>query len=409
MALLSALAGRGNIAQPSGNLYGREDTEYLNGILALNNFRNPAITVLANAGVARSDTKDVHWFDSNPRPYRDQLNFSTGYNSSATGLVVDNAVYFSVGDNVKHDDTGEMMLVTSVGSTYIGVIRDLGQSTEGFTALAGTVDDNDFLTIVSSSFEAGHPLPTIKHMQETEFINYHYDHRTPYGLTEALADTALRSARNEVVRKKNEASQFHLEGIDKAFFDGKPYRGDKGTFNTTDGNADPMTAFGLNHYLETYTRSANKVDQTELTLFEIYDWLEAVFDKGSDEKICFHPSNFITTLMKMADVKLRFVPNDNFLGMNIMELHWGDKKLLLKEHQYLNRAGTTGWRRVFVVDMDNAQFSNFGPNGTTRHRELDPHRATGKTTMEGEFQTQFSFVFRLADTHARLRYQTIAA
>lgn len=409
--IVSTLTGRGDLPAASGNLYGLEDTQYATEISMLEAWKNPAMTALMKAGTERTETYDYHYFETQFFPYTDQINYSTGYNSSATGLVVDNASRFAVGKLVKHDLTGEIMLVTSVGSTFIGVVRDFGQSTESWTALAGSPADNDYLTIVGDAYMPGCPIPTIQSVKEVERLNYCQDHRTPWGVSEQVYNTRMRAGGSVYARREREANTKHLREIEESFFDGKPYRG-TGTIalaGALSSNVTPSTAGGIDHFLRENADSTNKVDEDDLTEFEFLDFLDPALDKGNTTKWLFCSDSLRGAFTKWGITKEQTFETTKTLGMSIDK--WiapNGRELMIVTHDYLKRNQSTDYHRAYVIDFDNVFYVNFA-DGTTRQRpQLSYQNLNGQTLVVQEVQTIFTFRFTVANTHARLRWKTIS-
>lgn len=399
----STFRARTSYAQPGTGLIGREDTAYAEDLAVAEITANPisAFTIKLNRKTAR--TVDVHWWDDEHQPFLDQINYGTGYADSATGLVVDNAAYWAVGDLVRVDGSDEVMLVTSTGSTYIGVVRDFGQSAEGWTAKKAAIADDAFLTRLANSFEPGHPLPTIRSTLDVEFKNYCQDHRTSLGITDITRVTRLRAVQDLALQRRKKAVEHLAEEEFKNVF-GKPYAGDLGNYATA--NSNPATAGGINHYLEENTRAANLVDQADLTEWEFMDFMEAVFDKGNREKALFCPPKLRWGFDKWGITKQNTFETTTKLGMKIGMWQASEGDVMIITHDLLKANVAADWNYCFLLDMEHVALWFLNEIGSTSHDMFEEDNDQYLT--KENWRTISCIEVRLFDYHGRLRFKTIS-
>ena len=69
--------------------------------------------------ITKRKVSDVEYkfFEKQQHAHYTQVNYSTGYNSAATTVVVDSAAHFTVGDVVKDLTTDELLRVTSYNTS----------------------------------------------------------------------------------------------------------------------------------------------------------------------------------------------------------------------------------------------------------------------------------------------------
>ena len=410
-ALATALAATATI----GGLYGREETEFAEGISTLEFWSNPANAFLDQAGTGRTNTRDLHWFDDEIMQYTDTLYGATDYNTSATAVYVTNPKLFKVNDLIRNE-SNEVFLVTAVNNTTraLTVVRDYGQSVEGWTAKAAAMTHGDVVSIIGSTARAGQPTPTAVKTLEVEYVNYSQTFRESVNVTEDVMESALRGEAGEYDREKRKKMTEFLMRLENTAFWGKPYKGDR-TTNTSLTSPDPTgadTAGGLNHYLEYYSSSDYLKDETDLTEFEFLDWLEAAFDKGSDTKVMFCPKSLRTGFAKWGLIKEVSQAGSHASGHFVTE--WiapTGQRLFIVTHDGLKAksAPSTSYNYVFIVDFQNFKKVYYGPNGPTRYRDLNKFGATGETVVAGEYHAKMTYMVRLPKTHFRGRYQTISA
>ena len=387
----------------------REDVEYMKGILLLERNTNPITFISNQMGMEDSVATKYAWFEDDLVPDVDRVNYGTGYDGSSTAIVVDTGELFAAGDLVRAVNTNEVMLVTSVSSDTLTVVRDFGQAGEGWTAKAGSLDDNDYLEIIGNAFEQGHPLPAIKTTLEVEKKGYVSDIRTPYGVSEVTDAVRLRGEQEMSYLDRKRMIE-HLEKVEKMNIWAKPYVGDKGLYVAATGNTAPTVGPGINHILETGTDSARLVDQTDLTQSEFEDFLEVLFEYGSDTKYCFCDAKLRTALDRWGVSKLNTFTNETVMGMavNLWRSSHGD--VVFRTHRLLKNPDSADYRYAFFLDFDAGIKQVFLQGiGTTRVRDLNVYAATGETVKKKEVQTIQGLKLPQANKHGRLRFKTISA
>ena len=389
----------------------REDTDYATGIALLNPNENPFTLATMDMGRDNAATIDYHWFEDELCPEQDQVNYSTGYNSTATTIAVDNGDRFAAGDLIKHQTTGEVMFVASVSSDDLTVIRDYGQDetgNDGWAAKADALVDNDYLEYIGNAFEQGHTLPAIRSTKEVEYKNYCQDQRTPLGISE-VADATRQRGRDDLPFQEEKASITHMRKLERQNIWGKPYAGTKAYWAGTDDNSvRPATGGGINHFIETYAPAANKKDEDDLTESEFQDFLEVVFEYGSATKFCYCPARLRTALDKWGISKLNTFTKETMYGMNVAQWLSSHGTVVFVTHKMLKQPQTGQYRYAFFLDMEELEWITFQKIGSTRLRKMNPYSATGETGKKEEYQTLSCIKFGMPAKHSRLRFKTFS-
>jgi hypothetical protein len=337
-------------------------------------------------------------------PYIDQVNWSTNYTAGDTSFTVDTVARFALGDLVRVVNTDEVILITAKLGNIISGIRDYGQATETWTASIAAVLDNAYFQIIGNAFKPGATFPTARHTLPVERVNFCQDVRTPIEMPEDLVDMSLRTG-NELTYQEKKANEEHHQKLEMINFWGKPYRGDNANYDGTTLEG-ARTAGGLNHFLSYYCTSDHIVDQDDLTEYEFLDFLEVLFDKGSDEKVMYAPNPLLTAMMKWGLQRVYTSQTTKRLGMNVTEWELWGKVLYVIRHDMLKRNASTEYNYCFGVDMANLAWVTYGRNGSTRLRPAGNHDSNGKTIVMEEYETVQGMEIRLADTHGRLRFKT---
>ena len=100
------------------------------------------ITTKTKGRKRRAINTTFEWFEDEPFPYWDAINYGSGYNSSATSVVVDNGGYFGSSNLVLIPRTGEIVRVTAVSTNTLTITRAAGGST------AAAIVDGDDLRMI---------------------------------------------------------------------------------------------------------------------------------------------------------------------------------------------------------------------------------------------------------------------
>ena len=385
----------------------REDPDFETGIGLLDPNENPFTLATMDMGKRSSQTVDFHWFEDELVPETDTVNGAI--TTTITALVVDNGDRFVVGDLVMVNRTREVVLVTTISSDTLTVVRDYGQG-EGWTTQLANIDDGAVLTRVGTAYEQGHPLPSRQSTQEVENKNYCQDQRTPMGISE-IADASAQRGRDDWPFQQEKGGISHMRKLEYMNFWGKPYVGDKGLYVSGTGNTLPTAAGGINHFIVTNSLSAQKLDETELTQDEFQDFMEPVFEFGSRIKFCYCPPRLRTALDKWGITKLNSFVTDTMFGIAVGRWVSSHGEVVFITHKMLNNADapTNDWFYAFFLDMEEVKWVTLQERGSTRLRDLDPYKATGATIMQKEFQTIGGIKFGLGPKHSRLRFKNIAA
>jgi hypothetical protein len=372
--------------------------DFADGIALLDPNANPFTLITQKLNRGSSGAIKHSWLEDVLQPESGQVTAEEA--ASETTLAVDDALVYAVGDLVMHNQTNEIMLVTASTTTTILVDRDYGEAgTPGYTALADTIDDNDYLTIIGNAFEQGAVLPTEKSVVETERYNYCQDVRTPFGVTE-IAAAANVYGENDWTWQMKKAGITHQRKLEAGALWGVPEIG----VSTLSAGVDtgPPTSGGIRWFLNEYASAARKVSQAEITMTEFLDFLEAGFEYGSAEKVMFCSPVLRTALDYWGITKLNTFSEKNVFGMKVATWVSAHGTVKFVTHKMLKDPGSDGaWN--FLLDMENIKWVDYANIGSTRLRHLDVYQATGETSKKAEYQTIGCMEFKLPETHAYLK------
>jgi hypothetical protein len=389
----------------------RKDIEYMTGIAYLTRWSLPLTMLAMMYQTYESPSDEIVWSEDEPVPYQTQV--SGEHAAAATDITVDDATPFVAGMRVKMiNATGtEVCLVTAVNDTtnVLTVIRDYGRAAELWTAQNMILTDDTYVQRLDAVYMQAHPLPDYVSTTPRERKQYIGKIRTPLGLTERALMNRLRFDDDEMARHELLKHEDHGVKIETANIDGKPVKGTEARYNSNAGNVSPMASGGIEHYLVEAGNTALIVDEEELTQFELHDYYEAVFEKGSKDKLHVVPSSFRTGLDRWGISKQNTFAEGTVIGMAVDTYKSSHGRITYLTHEFMKAPAATLWDRTFVLDLAFLYHVLFA-GGSTKLQELDGYRATGVDATEKEWATyQCVIPKQPGKVHGRLRYKTMAA
>lgn len=193
---------------------------------------------------SRLNSKSCHnpefsWQEDKLRVRFDAVNNGAGYNSSATGIVVDTPALYAQYDLVKVTRTAEVMRVVSVnsGTSTLTVVRGVGGG-------AAAIVDNDELLIGASAQPEGDTSKPARSGNPTKTTNYTQIVRTPFESTETLRHSDTFTEPSDWNRQANHAGIEHKKGLEYMYWFGRPSE-------DVTGSQPLRTSGGIFYYLST--------------------------------------------------------------------------------------------------------------------------------------------------------------
>ncbi len=246
---------------------------------------------------------------------QDELNptwatFATSATSAAVALTATTGegTYFNKFDLIKVPRTGEIMLVSSVSSNTLTVVRAYGTT----TASAVAVSDNVFR--IGTAFEEGSAYSTLvtKSTQTTSKTNYTQIFRTAVEITRTLANTELYGGGDRAYQRKKKGIEL-MRDLERAFLFGEPLL-DTGSTDSSVTHARRVTA-GINYYISTNATDAGGT----LTESEFEGFLRTVFRYGGNSRYLLASPLIISVISQWAAGKLQMFPKDKTYGIAITQ------------------------------------------------------------------------------------------
>jgi hypothetical protein len=403
------------VKAPTDLAAGREDIEYMKGISILEPTRNPLFVFSQGMATYESGTHEFDLFEKRTVPTQTLFASMTSASNATTDtsfvLTTGTAAYFAAGDILRTEETEEQLLVVSSdGVSTIVVVRNYGYAIEAWTTKAAAMVAGYHLTKIGNSFKPGHPFPDAIGTQEDTRKNYTQNQRTPFALADEVYFSKLRGAQEWDLEARRAALENNVKW-NNTFYWGKPCKGTRSLYTAhTDYRTDtPSMAGGINHYIEIFNDSSLMVDETELTLFEYMDFLEASMDKGGREKLHVCPPMFRTGLEKWGITKMNTFASDKVMGVPVQTWDSANGIIHFVTDDCLKRKATTLYNYNFIIDPDNIGMV-IGPLGAIHLGPLLKYEnLAGVLEHKQEYMGDLSYLFRHLETMARLRFISISA
>lgn len=354
---------------------------------------NPMTLLSKRIGKRVAKQPKVSWLEDVLQPEIDAVNYSTGYASDATGIVVDNSAYFAVGDIVQVFDSYELMKVTSVGTNYIGVVRNypgVGASVTGYnTALV----DNDWLIRMGNANEEGATAPTARSTKETQVDNYTQIFRDPFELTETELNSLMHADQDLPYQIRKRGIE-HMRAIEYATWFGIP------SAATGSGGKPARTMGGIWYYMKENASAARVVSNATPSKAEFLAWIRDGFRYGSRNKVLFACPILMSAFEAWGIADLQTRPSDGTYGINITRWVSPHGNIAIVNHKMLegpNPGTVGGW--AFLLDMEKIRYVALRNRDT---KLLTGRQANDQDSYEAEYLTECSLEFKNPECHSVL-------
>lgn len=303
------------------------------------NGRAPLTALMSKTKSQRTDDPEFAWWEEELNLLRLQINFGTGYATSATTLVVDsgNADELVPGDVLLVEAaltasyTHEILVVSSVtDSTTFVVMRGQAGTT------AATIANDTYLTKIGNVYEEGSTSPNVSSRNPTKLYNYCQIFKTAYSITESAKVTYARTG-NALQNDKKRKMFDHSVAMELAFLFGKRYE------TTGSGGKPKRFTGGMLYMLSQYASSritAFTTSPTETTLLNaVYPIWDYDTDAGSD-RVCFAGNGFLNQLNQLAknssSTRINFNGVVTVYGMKLQEWVFPQGNIYVRTHPLFN-------------------------------------------------------------------------
>lgn len=306
------------------------------------NGRAPLTALLAKMRSEKVNDPEFAWWEEELNAVRLQINYGTGYATSATTVVVDsgNADELVEGDvllveaAITSSYTHEVLVVSSVTDSTTFVVKR-GQA--GTTA--ATIANDTYLTKIGNVYEEGSTSPDSSTRNPTKLYNYAQIFKTSYRITETAKLTRTRTG-DPLANDKKRKMFDHSVAMELAFMFGKRYEA------TGVGGKPQRFTGGFLHMLATYASTritAFTTSPTEDTFLNaMYQMWDYDSDAG-DQRIGLVGNGFLNELNKLArdssSSRINFNGVVSAYGMKLMEWIFPQGTVYLRTHPLFNTHG----------------------------------------------------------------------
>ena len=330
---------------------------------------------------------EYRWFEKEQPSRQDAINYSTGYNTTATELTVDDGTKFRAGDVVQNVDTGEHMHVDSVASDVLTVDRGWGSTA------AAAITDNDVLVITGNANAEGASLRAALTTKAEKKFNYTQIFREPLDVTGTEAATDLYAGGSDIDGLRKEHNDVHMKDIERSFLFGEKKE-------DTSGSQPVRATGGLNSFLSTNVTSDSNGTITESEWDTV---VRGAFQNGGDKKMGILSPLMGSAIESWAKTKLYMYPTDKTYGIAIrsyLSIH-GTIDFTLERIL----AENTVWAGYsFLTDMDKIGYRYLAGNGQNRDtRLLKDRQDNGDDQLIEEYMTEAGFFLAVENRHAVLK------
>jgi hypothetical protein len=306
------------------------------------NGQAPLTALMAKMKSERTTDAEFAWWEEELNALRVQINYSTGYATSATSLVIDSGN----GDELVPGDVllveaaitsayaHELLVVSSVtnSSTF-----DVKRAQAGTTA--ATIANDAYLTKIGNVFEEGGTSPSASTRNPTKLYNYCQIFKTAYRITESAKVTKARTGdplKNDKKRKMFD----HSVAMELAFFFGKRHE-------TTGPNSKPLRfTGGILYMLSQYASSRITAFTTTPTEDTLLSAVYPVWDYNSEagtERIVLAGNGFLNSLNKLAknasSSRINFDGVVTLYGMKLQRWIFPQGEIYVRTHPLFNTHG----------------------------------------------------------------------
>lgn len=314
---------------------------------------------------------EFNWMEEEALVKSDAVNYGSGYNDSATGIVVDNGTRFRGGDVVKVLRTGEQMLVSSVATNTLTVVRGWGT-----TAAAAIVDDEPLLIVGNANAEHA-TKRNMKIGDITKKTNYTQIFRTPFGISRT-ANKSATNGKNDLAHQRMMQLIEHQKEIERAFWFGEPKEDLTGT--------TPRRATGgVDYFISTNATDASGA----LTEAEFDGFLKTGFRYGSKTKWLFAAPIIVAAINFWAKSKLQVKVDEKTYGISVMKYltPFGTVNIV---NMNLFTEVTLYSGYAYLIDMDCLAYRYIADSDTKLKTNIQDNSADGE---EDEYLTECGLEF----------------
>lgn len=334
--------------------------------------------------IAKSYIKE--WLESEPYPIEATVSGAQTIGDTAIELQAGQGTRFYAGCLLMNRRTRETILVSSVATDTLTVVRALGDT------VSSTMIDGDTLEFVATAFEEGSDVATIRSVQEGRNFNLTEIFKTSFGYTGTDGAVSLYGGKDP----ENEAKKAGLEHkrqIERAMFFGK-------RFTRTGTGGKPQRAMGgLEYYIQS---NVFDFSGAPLTTRSVTEALEVAMKYGAGGyeqngkvyKWLFCSRRWATELELLWHDKIQIRTADELMGLKVREYQSTHGSISIVPVNIFN-GEHSGF--AFCVDMNHVAYCPLEGRDTTLYKNRQSPGIDGETD---EFITEATLRVEVEAAHS---------
>jgi hypothetical protein len=350
----------------------------------------PLNALIAGMKTKATDDPEFNWFEKASPVRYSAVNYSTGYDSTVTDIILDDASFVRAGDLIRNEATNEVMRVTT---DYDGSGNNIVIA-RGWGSTATAITDGDELFIIGPAIAEGATARTALYKDPTKAYNYTQIFRYPLKLTETARATHLRTGAPYKDMKK-EALDQHTIDMERGFI--------WGVRNEDTSASEPKRSTG--GIISFISSNSTTLSDGNLTYLALSNFLKGLFAKGSGEKLCFCGNQFLNVLNQMGEARgdMNLNQGASVYGIKITEWITPFGTVYIKNHPLFNEI-TSHTKMGLFIEPRNIIYRYLAGNGVNRNTKfLTDREANDEDSTEDEFLTECGLEVQHEATHGLLK------
>lgn len=308
---------------------------------------------------------------------------------TVTNFTVATTADLIAGDLLRSDQTGEVMLVTSVpGTTSINVQRGVG------TVAAAAINNATELYTIGNAFEEGSVRPQAVSIIAEPYTNYTQIYRNSWAVTKTLASMQMIAGDGMVAESRADCASLHALAIEKSLFFGQKFLGTRNgqPFHTQEGLIARITASAPGNIatLGATTNWTQLEAVLDLTLNTVTDV------KGSNIRTCFVGGTARRVIHNIARINSTYQIQNTITswGLQIDTIRTPRGTFEMIEHSLFNAYGSTStWAKMMVVvDLNAYSLAYLRRTEDTEYNEKGAMVDNGVDARGGTLTTELTSV-----------------
>jgi hypothetical protein len=345
-------------------------------------------TLLAKEANSRSVFNTKYEWIEKDLPTKSSLATDTSV-TTAVPVTAGTGIRFHPNDLVLNTTSGEIMLVESVSTDTLTVVRTVGT----VATTANVVGDT--LLVIGTAYPEGAALGTPRSVTEGYLYNYTQIFRQPFGTTGTESVSENYTGRDRTQLRKDHGI-YHAIDIERAFLFGNAILDTTTVPSVGASTATPFrTTGGFMEFVTTNLQAAGGV----LTEPELETFCQTVFTStGSGmSRTLFCAPLVISVVDQLAAGRLQMVPSNKTFGIAVNQWLTSHGTLNLVKHRLLGVTPYTGY--ALAVDTGKIAYAKLRERDTKLREDVGTPGDDGWTD---EYLTECGFELHNQTAHGIL-------